>query len=193
MDNFLEELKLAIQQDEKQRILKHDLTGDIEQDRYAIDNDSAANYFCKLVKQNEEKINKINEYVDNELEQIRITYDNYRNEQVDALERQNNYYKNMLEVYTYNQLEGKKKRSIKLPYGTLQIRKQQAEIKYNDEVLNWLEENMPNYIKTKETKSIDKTKLKKDCFISDSNVLYINEIQIPGITIIEKPDKFEVK
>ena len=88
MDNFIEELKAAIEQDEKENILKQELTGDIEQDKYAIDSDSVANYFCKLVKQNEEEINKINTYVDEVLEQIRIRYDNYRNEQIDSLEHE---------------------------------------------------------------------------------------------------------
>ena len=193
MDNFIEELKAAIEQDEKENILKQELTGDIEQDKYAIDSDSVANYFCKLVKQNEEEIKKINEYVDNELEQIRIRYDNYRNEQINSLEKENIYYKNMLEVYTHKQLEGKKKKSIKLPYGTLQIRKQQPEITYDKEALEWLEQNKPEYINITQTKKIDKNKIKKDCFISDSNVLYIDEIKVPGVSIIERPDKFEVK
>lgn len=193
MDNFIKELKAAIEQDEKENILKQELTGDIEKDKYAIDSDSAANYFCKLVKENEEEINKINKYVDDELEQIRIRYDNYRNEQISSLEKQNIYYKNMLEMYTHKQLEGKKKKSIKLPYGTLQIRKQQPEIEYNKEALEWLEQNKPEYINITQTKKVDRNKIKKDGFISNSNILYIDEIEVPGVTITERPDKFEVK
>ena len=192
MNNFLEELNAAIAEYEKNEYEK-ELTGDIEEDKYVINNDSMANYFCKLIKQLEEKINEINLHTDNEIEKIRIVYDNFRNEEVLKLTKQIDYYTGMLETYAYKSLEGTKKKSIKLPYGTLQIRKQQPEIKYEDEALEWLKENKPEYVTIKETSSINKTKLKKDGFINTDNAMYIDEIKIPGILITERPDKFEVK
>lgn len=191
MDNLLEELKIAIAEDERKGL--NELTGDSETDKRLITDDSKANFFCKIIKQNQEEIDKINSFVDDELEQIRIRYDNYRNEKIDSLQSQIDYFTSLLESYTYNQLENKKAKSIKLPYGTLQIRKQQPVIEYDDSSLEWLKENKPEYINVKISESIDKKKIKKDCYVNSDDVLYIDEEKVPGVSIIHKPDKFEIK
>lgn len=199
MDDFLRELQAAVEKEERESIGLQDMTGDAEQDRRLIDCDSKADYFIKLVKKSQEEIDKINDYVDQEIEKARIIYDNYRNEEVAKRQKQIDYFKFMLETYTIDSLEGKKARSIKLPHGVLQIRKQQPTITVSDETLEWLINKKPELVKT-ETKvktSVDKNKLKKDGFINDSNVMFVEvdnvEVEVPGVTVTQNPDKFEIK
>lgn len=199
MDDFLRELQAAIEKEERESMGLQDMTGDAEQDRRLIDCDSKADYFIKLVKKSQEEIDKINDYVDQEIEKTRIIYDNYRNEEVAKRQKQIDYFKFMLETYTIDSLEGKKARSIKLPHGVLQIRKQQPTITVSDETLEWLINKKPELVKT-ETKvktSVDKNKLKKDGFINDSNVMFVEvdnvEVEVPGVTVTQNPDKFEIK
>ena len=199
MDDFLKELQAAVEKEERESMGLQNMTGDAERDRKLIDCDSKADYFIKLIKKEQEEINKINDYVDQEIEKTRIVYDNYRNEEVAKRQKQIDYFKFMLEIYTIDSLEGKKAKSIKLPHGTLQIRKQQPTITVSDETLEWLIKKKPELVKT-ETKvktSIDKNKLKKDGFINDSNVMFIEvnnvEVEVPGVTVTQNPDKFEIK
>lgn len=199
MDDFLRELQAAVEKEERESMGLQDMTGDAEQDRRLIDCDSKADYFIKLVKKSQEEIDKINDYVDQEIEKTRIIYDNYRNEEVAKRQKQIDYFKFMLETYTIDSLEGKKARSIKLPHGVLQIRKQQPTITVTDETLEWLINKKPELVKTetKVKKSIDKNKLKKDSFVNDSNVMFVEvdnvEVEVPGVTVTQNPDKFEIK
>ena len=199
MDDFLKELQAAVEKEERESMGLQNMTGDAEQDRKLIDCNSKADYFIKLIKKEQEEINKINDYVDQEIEKTRIVYDNYRNEEVTKRQKQIDYFKFMLEIYTIDSLEGKKAKSIKLPHGVLQIRKQQPTITVTDETLEWLINKKPELVKTKTKveKSIDKNKLKKDGFINDSNVMFVEidnvNVEVPGVTVTQNPDKFEIK
>lgn len=199
MDDFLKELQAAVEKEERESMGLQNMTGNAEQDRRLIDCDSKADYFIKLIKKEQEEINEINNYVDQEIEKARIIYDNYRNEEVDKRQKQIDYFKCMLETYTIDSLEGKKAKSIKLPHGVLQIRKQQPTITVSDETLEWLINKKPELVKTKTEvkRSIDKNKLKKDGFINDSNVMFVEidnvNVEVPGVTVTQNPDKFEIK
>ena len=199
MDDFLKELQAAVEKEERESMGLQNMTGDAEQDKRLIDCDSKADYFIKLIKKGQEEINEINNYVDQEIEKARIIYDNYRNEEVAKRQKQIDYFKFMLETYTIDALEGKKAKSIKLPHGVLQIRKQQPTITVTDETLEWLINKKPELVKTKTKveKSIDKSKLKKDGFINDSNVMFVEidnvNVEVPGVTVTQNPDKFEIK
>ena len=103
----------------------------------------------------------------------------------------------MLESYAQHALEGKKTKTLKLPHGKMSFKKQQSIITTTDETKAWLLKNKPELINTKIEQNIKMTYLKKDMFVNDSNVMYLEvgnvHMEVPGVTITERPDKFEIK
>jgi hypothetical protein len=123
---------------------------------------------------------------------------------LEAIEEDNqqqiSFFENLLEPYAKKQLEGAKKRSIKLPIGTFGFRAQQLEFTYNEELLTkWAEKNTPDYVKKdpvlqwgefKKAMSLDETgegETKKLVMVSPDGEV------VPHITITKTPDKFYVK
>lgn len=192
MDNFLQELNDSINEEE-QKDLNINFNQDVEDSKF-INNDSQANYFCKLIANLQtEKQNK-NEFIDNEIKRILNHYEEFRNQEARKLDQKIDFFKKALEVYAAEQLSGTKKKSIKLPYGTLGFKKQQDKYEYSDElILEWLKSNKQNdFITVKTTESIDKKKLKKDGFVNNGR-LFINNIPVDGVSVSSQNDKFEIK
>lgn len=111
------------------------------------------------------------------------------------------FFENKLAIYfgSVPHKETKTQQSYQLPGGKLILKKQAPEIERDDEkLIPWLRENYEgDYVKVKET--VDWATLKKafasddliglhgDHFITDDGEI------IPGITVVERPDKFVVE
>lgn len=192
MDNFLQELNDSINEEE-QKALNISFNQDVEKSKF-INNDSQANYFCKLISDLQtEKQNK-NEFIDSEIKRICNHYEEFRNQENRKIDQKIDFFKKALEVYAIEQLNGTKKKSIKLPYGTLGFKKQQDKFEYSDElILEWLKSNKQNdFITVKTTEAVDKKKLKKDGFVNNGK-LFINDLPVDGVTVSSQEDKFEIK
>ena len=117
-------------------------------------------------------------------------------DQIMAVEKRKQFYDDALEAYIHRELDGTKKRSIKLPHGTLALKKQQPHYTYEDEdIIDWAKEMYPDIVKTTipEPKvSIDKKKLKEHGEIIDG-LLYIDGLQVPGVQVEIKDDAFSIK
>ena len=169
---------------------------DIEsEDVILIRNNSDADFYIKLINRFRREIDEINEFVDAELErQVRL-YESYREERLRPIENQIRFYEEALRTYTMNELADSNRKSIKLPNGTLAIRKQQPSYNYNEEeVMQFLKENeLEQYITTKTTESLNKKDIKKDFIVNNNNQLVYNNKIVPGASVEFKDDKFEVK
>ena len=169
---------------------------DIEsEDGILIRNNTDADFYIKLINRLRREIDEINEFVDAELErQVRL-YESYREERLRPIENQIKFYEESLRTYTMNELADSSKKSIKLPNGTLAIRKQQPAYNYNEEeVMQFLKENeLEQYITTKTTESLNKKEIKKDFVVNNNNQLVYNNKIVPGASVEFKDDKFEVK
>ena len=106
------------------------------------------------------------------------------------------FYANQLEYFmreeVAKQLEsGKKpKKTIKLPYGAISLKKQQPEfIKDEESLFDYAKE--AGFVKVKE--STDWASLKKACKNVGDKLVDENGVVVPGIRIVEKEDKFELK
>lgn len=169
---------------------------DIEsEDGILIRNNSDADFYIKLINRFRREIDEINEFVDAELErQVRL-YESYREERLRPIENQIKFYEEALRTYTMNELADSNRKSIKLPNGTLAIRKQQPSYNYNEEeVMQFLKENeLEQYITTKTTESLNKKDIKKDFIVNNNNQLVYNNKIVPGASVEFKDDKFEVK
>ena len=167
-----------------------------ESNDYLINDKHQANYFVKLSKQCDEDINDIKAYIEEERKRYNTLLDNYLIEQVQAVERRKKFYDDALEAYTHRELDGSNKRSMKLPHGTLALKKQQPHYTYSEEeLIEWAKELVPEIIKTtvpEPKTTIDKKKLKEVGIIIDG-VLYINGEQVPGVEIEIRDDAFNIK
>ena len=167
-----------------------------ESNEYLINDKSQADYFIKLSKQCENDINDIKEYIEAEKERYLQLLENYMIDQIMEVEKPIQFYDDALEAYIHRELDGTKKRSIKLPHGTLALKKQQPHYTYEDEdIIDWAKEMCPDIVKTTipEPKvSIDKKKLKEHGEIIDG-LLYIDGLQVPGVQVEIKDDAFSIK
>ncbi len=167
-----------------------------ESNDYLINDKSQADYFIKLSKQCEEDINDVKQYIEAEKERYLALLENYMIDQITAIEKRKQFYDDALEAYIHRELDGTKKRSIKLPHGTLALKKQQPHYTYEDtDIIDWAKEMCPDLVKTNipEPKTtIDKKKLKEQGEIIDG-LLYIDGIQVPGVQVEVKDDAFSIK
>ena len=89
----------------------------------------------------------------------------------------------------------KTQESYSLPGGKLVLKKQNAEYNYKDhqdETIAWLKKNGgANYIKVKE--ELDWKSLKADTQALNGQIVTMDGEIVPGITVIERPDKFTVE
>lgn len=190
---FLADLQEFMAEEEK-KFLNINMDGN--NNDFLINDKHQANYFIKLSKECENDIESVKAFVEEERNRLNTLLDSYQNDQVTSIQKRKSFYDSALESYTYRELENSSKRSIKLPFGTLSLKKQQPVFEYEDEdVIAWAQIECPEIVKTviPEPKiSIDKKELKKIGIIEDG-LLYINGKEVSGIQVQIRDDKFEVK
>ena len=167
-----------------------------ESNDYLVNDKHQADYFIRLSKQCQEDIEDVKRYIEEERKRYNDLLDAYLIDQVQAIERRKKFYDDALETYVHRELDNTNKRSIKLPHGTLALKKQQPHYIYEDaDVIEWAKEAHPDLVKTTipEPKvSLDKKKLKEQGTIMDG-VLYIDGVEVPGVQIEIKEDAFSIK
>lgn len=106
------------------------------------------------------------------------------------------HYTNYLEMYlrqeVAKQLEaGKKpKKTIELPYGKISLKAQQPKFEKNEqELFQYAKES--GFIRVKE--ETDWNELKKACVVAGGKLYDTNGEQVPGVVVVEQPEKFELK
>lgn len=188
--DFLEDYLL----EEEAKELEIMITGDEEEDAPAINSLQKANYFLKLVKNIDQDIQEIDVLCTEEIKKIAERINNYKMAQIEPLLSKRDYFVRLLKNFTENELADGKKKSIKLPNGTLAMTKQQPLWEYEDDsIIRFLIANNGNdYVSTKIEEKIDKVAFKKAVKI-ENNVPKFNGIEIPGLTVTEREDKFTVR
>ena len=186
----LEQFMLAAEIEE----LKVKLAGDTEDDgTLLVKNKSDADFYLRQINKLKKQKEEINEFVDQEIERQLRLYQEYREDRMRPLDSQIAFYENALKTFAMNEYAETNKKTIKLPNGTLAIKKQQPKYVYNDEqVLEFLQENNYNdYIRTKA--EVNKKDLKKNAVINNNNELVIDGKVVPGVIVVPQEDKFEVR
>lgn len=186
----LEQFMLAAEIEE----LKVKLAGDTEEDgTLLVKNKSDADFYLRQINKLKQQKEEINEFVDQEIERQLRLYQEYREDRMRPLDNQIAFYENALKTFAMNEYAETNKKTIKLPNGTLAIKKQQPKYVYDDEqVLEFLQENnYKDYIRTKA--EVNKKDLKKNAIVNNNNELIIDGKVVPGVTVIPQEDKFEVK
>lgn len=192
-EDFIKDLNESISKMEAEE-LNINVTGNEKSDREIIQNPQQANYFCKVVNELREEKAKTEELINQELERVQREYEAYKTKEFNRIDGQIQYFSGLLESYATKELQNSKKRSIKLPHGTLSIKKQQDKYDYDEEaIIECLKKNKQDkFIKVQTVETVNKKDLKKEGF-SHNGKLYLDNIEVKGVVITAQPDKFEVK
>lgn len=188
---FLEEFLLSAEANELEINLTEALEGETE-NAPRIDSQQKANYFIKVIGARQKEIDEINEVCDEEIAKTTKRVNSFRESRVSSLVNEIEFIKGMLQNYAAHELANSKKKSIKLPYGTIGYKKQQTKWDYNDdELLNWAKKHAPELVKTDIKETVVKNDLKKSVE-RDGELVKYNNTTVPGITLTDLPDKFNV-
>ena len=192
-EDFIKNLNESISKMEAEE-LNINVTGNEKSDREIIQNPQQANYFCKVVNELREERAKTEELINQELERVQREYEAYKTKEFNRIDGQIQYFSGLLESYATKELQNSKKRSIKLPHGTLSIKKQQDKYDYDeDTIIECLKKNKQDkFIKVQTVETVNKKDLKKEGF-SHNGKLYLDNVEVKGVVITAQPDKFEVK
>lgn len=195
VDNFIDELEDFLLEEEA-KDLALIVTGEEDQDSAAIDSPQKANYFLKVVKSTQDDIDLINALCDEEIKKHTERVNAYRLDQIRPLSNHKEYVSKLLRNYTEHMLLDSKKKSVKLPNGTLAMTKQQPAWDYDDDVIiKFLKELKRDDLYTIEMKEkLNKSDFKKAFKFNDDGEVSIEDGTIvPGVKVTTKEDKFTIK
>nr|OQX98718.1 MAG: hypothetical protein B6I27_02125 [Erwiniaceae bacterium 4572_131] len=189
-NDFLKDLHEFIDAEEQQEL---GLTDDNK--TFFITNKQQAGYYIRKLKELIEKNDEIKETAEKERKKFTSKIDAWEKNLLASNNRGIEYFENLLKIFAQKELEGKKTKLLKLPFGTLQFKKQANKYDYDDDVLLAFiqtQKELEEYLKHVEKTTVDKTKLKKVGTV-ENNKLYINNIEVEGIDIKIREDNFIVK
>ena len=126
--NFMEDF--LIEDEAKELGIK--IAGE-EEEAPKINSLQQANFYLKLVKSIDEDVASVEELCKEEIKKYEERIAKYKSSQIEPLLRQREYFIGLLKNYTEHELADSKKRSIKLPNGTLSLSKQQPLWEYENE------------------------------------------------------------
>lgn len=156
-------------------------------ERFVVTDDQKAEWCLKQIRQKKQ-----------ELEVWRKHYETLLATVEASIEKDISYFESSLQAYfTTQQAEGFTKKadtqeSYRLPSGKLVLKRQQPEFWRNDdELIPWLKDNSPEFIKTKE--SVDWQGLKGTLLVDGGNMITEDGEVVPGITVTKRDDIFKVE
>jgi hypothetical protein len=111
-------------------------------------------------------------------------------------EEKQSIYGMRLEMYLREEVQkqldaGKKpKKTLSLPYGKISLKAQQPKFEKNEEELFQYAKEA-GFVRVKE--ETDWAELKKKCVVADGKLYDMNGERVPGVIVIEQPEKFDMK
>lgn len=154
---------------------------------------SKANYFVKLYNDACKEEDEINHFCDMEIDRVKRGINDFRESKIKVTSQKKEWLLDILREYARVELEGKKSKTLSLPYGKLSFRSQQPKIDYDEEeVIAFLKEHKPELVTTEIKEKVSKSQLKKESRI-ESGMLIINDVVVPTATVQDQEDKFEIK
>lgn len=170
-----------------------ELNIEIENNNFSITSDEQANFFLRRLEEISSEKDKINNTCNNEIERFTARVNNFRAKEILSLENTERYFCTLLESYARLQLEGSKKKSIKLPFGTMSFKKSPTKIVYDDEILMKFikEHNLNDFIRIKE--EINKKDLKSQLTIKDDGTVVLDDKVVEGVSTMPGETTFSVK
>lgn len=152
-----------------------------QRERFKIETKDQAAWALRKMSRIQAEIEENNKVAQAEVERITV----WRNEENEKLQRSISFFESLLHEYFMQLREDDPKlKTMKLPHGSLKMRKQQPEFQYDEtQLLPWAKENLPEAVVVKE--SVAKTPVKKH--IQETGEM------VPGVQMVERPEKFSVE
>lgn len=169
----------------------------IDKIQFEIKDEGQANFFLRKVTELREEREKINKMCDDEVKRFVDKIETYRIKETATLDKTEEYFSSLLSEYASKQLEGTKKKSLKLPFGTLAFSKSPDSYVYEtDAAMEFVSKEMPQFIRTKT--ELNKAELKKNLFVNESGEVMVkisedSSTLIPGVTFSPGEKKFKIK
>jgi phage host-nuclease inhibitor protein Gam len=166
----------------------------VDPEQFKIVSREQANYFVKKLKESQNEMSKVNNTADYSISETTTRVNEWREIELRKRQRDIDYISTLLETFAIEELANSngKTKSISLPFGSIGFRKQQPKYEYEDAaLLKSLEDNkLESYITRKPV--TNKAELKKQATVKEGK-LYINGIELEGVTVTAIDDKFEIK
>lgn len=162
-----------------------------QEQRFQVETPEQANWALRKIRALQAKINEARELAQAEVDRINQWLSDETGKAEDSIA----FFTSLLEEYHRAELErDPKAKTIKLPYGQLQMRAQQPEYIRNDELLRpWVEQNKPEFLIPQPAK-LDWAGLKKVIAITGATTIDPETGEsIPGLVIEQREPKFSVK
>lgn len=174
-----------------QAIELENLPSEQERERFKITDINAANWALRKISAAQAAIREADALADAEISRI----NQWLEGQVRTLQDTVQFFEGLLNEYHQQELaQDSKRKTIKLPHGTLKMRAQQPEYqRNNDVILEWATASKPEVLVPQPPK-LDWTGLKKAIRPVDGVAVDVDTGEvIPGITIVDRPPKFSVE
>lgn len=157
---------------------------------------SQANYYVKLYNEVVKEETELNELCEQEIERTKKAVEKFLEERMKAINHKKNYFAAILKEFARKELEGKKTKTVKLPYGSIGFKSQQPKIDYGDDavLIGFIKDiGLQEKLVTEEVKlKLNKTQLKKECMIKDG-MMFLGDVALPNVIVQQQEDKFEIK
>lgn len=164
-----------------------------QEDSFRITSRDQANYFVRKVMDLKNQEQEIIMTAKQEAERLLGMIKQWEEKELSTIHSGMDYFNGLLREYAESELDGTKKRSIKLPFGTLQFRAQQPKFNYDDDTLKtYLQGLSSDLVEEKVEYKVNKTELKKRAMVVDGKLMLDGKV-VDGVTIETLDDKFEVK
>ena len=152
-----------------------------------------ANFYIKLFNEVVKEEIETEELCKSEIDRVTRGITEFKDKKLSELNKKKEYFSSILQQYASAELEGKKIKTIKLPYGSVSFKKQQPKYIYaaDEELVLAMKSINPELITTKITESVNKAQLKKEGTVKDGK-LFIGDKELP-ISVQEQDHKFEIK
>lgn len=154
---------------------------------FDVTDDEKAEWCMAKIREHRQEIDKWTQHYEAEKKRVCIKHENA----IIKLE-------GMLKGFFFQQddagltRETKTMTAYNLPDGRLMMKRQNPEYERDDEqILAWLRENAPQFIKTKET--VDWAGLKDSLGVLGENMVTEEAEVVPGIKVVSRPDIFKVE
>ncbi len=171
---------------------KENIELNTQDEGYQIETQREANYFIRKYKELQEELDAIEEEKKESIANYKEKVELWAETETAKREKDMDRLKDMLKVYADNNRGDKQ--SLNLIEGTLQFRKQQDLIEYDEkEFIKQLREKKLNeYINIKITESVKKRDLNKN-IKSYNGVVKLGDAVLENVTVTKREDSFTVK
>jgi hypothetical protein len=160
----------------------------ITSDDFIVDNLDKAEWAVRKIASYEAAKREAEDLAKKRIDQIKAWLDSEKA----TNDKQIEYLSELVRPFAEGRLKDAKKRSLKLPCGTIGFRKAQPKFDFdNDKLLPWAKVNVPDQVETKE--SVKWGELKKTLAFEQGKAITKDGEVVPGIMVTEQPDSFYVK